>query len=264
MEDNQIQPGQSDQPAEWKTALEESIVNHPSMTNIPDVPTLAKNYVNQQELIGRKGIILPKENDDNDLNRFYNQLGRPEDPTKYDTNNIVLPEDMKSYLKPESIESFKTLAHKYGLTQKQFEGIAKEKTAMEINSVKSIFAEAEKIKTEGINQLMNEWGSNYNSKVTQAKDAMIASGIDPQEAEKMISDPKLIKSFSKIGELIGGDSLRGANSGPKQMSIDDIKTEISSMIDDKESPLHDGGHRDHKAYLSRLHELYKMKEKFNQ
>lgn len=262
--DNQTQAkegeGQSDQQVSWKDGLEESISSHPSMSNIPDVATLAKNYVNQQGLIGRKGIIPPKEGDEEDTNRFYNQLGRPETYDKYNTSKFEIPEDMKQFVKTEKVESFKKMAHKYGLTQKQFDGIMKEYTEENVSQIRGIIDSKNK-ETEELNEaLKSEWGEQYAYKVDKAKSVLELANLEDKEIKETLANPKFLKVFAEIGNVISNDSLEGRSSGKRAMSLTDIDNEIRGMLDDTTSPLHDGGHRDHKNFLSRLNDLYRMKE----
>lgn len=264
--DNQDQSQQTDnqdqqqQAQSWKTVLSEDIINHPSMANVPDVPTLAKNYVNQQEFIGRKGIIPPKEGDEADLNRYYNQIGRPETPDKYEVKKLDIPDNMKQYIREDGIDNFKSIAHKHGLLQKQFEGIMKDYVDNNIKFINGYNDKLAEQKEKALNDFKNEAGENYSRLVDSAENAMKVGGLNEEQIAEIKSSPTLLKAFSSIGSVLSDDVLSGQNSGSSRMTAEDIQAEIRTIIDDKDSPLHNAGHRDHARYLSRLSDLYKMKE----
>lgn len=259
-QDQQKDAGDVKQANDWKSALSQDIVGHPSMANVPDVPTLAKNYVNQQELIGRKGIIPPKEGDAKDYERYVSQLGRPESPDKYEVKELNIPEEMKQYIREDGIDNFKAIAHKHGLTQKQFEGVMKEYVDSNIKYINNHNEKMNELREESLNEFKNEAGENYSRIVDSAENAMKVAGLNAEQIGEIKNNPVLLKAFASIGGVLGDDVLEGASGGVKTLSLEDIQAEIRSIIDDKDSPLHNAGHRDHKTYLSRLSELYKMKE----
>ena len=94
-----------------------------------------KAFKEQRDMVGRKGIILPNENDPNDMDRYLNQLGRPETSDKYENPNIEVEEEYKQFYSEDRLNGFKEIAHKYGLTQKQFEGITKEYSESQLDEI---------------------------------------------------------------------------------------------------------------------------------
>ena len=64
---------------DWKASLSEDLRNDPSLASINDVASLAKGYVHGQKMIGADKIVIPKDDASPDeMNEFYNRLGRPE------------------------------------------------------------------------------------------------------------------------------------------------------------------------------------------
>ena len=97
--------------------IPEELRGHPSISPIKDVENLARSYVNAQRLIGADKIPLPANPTEEDLDRVYSRLGRPESPDNYDIaadGNIVTEEVASSY---------KDIAHKLRLTPEQASGV---------------------------------------------------------------------------------------------------------------------------------------------
>ena len=85
-------PEPAPQPTSWRDGLSDDLRNHPGLQKYEDVGALAKGFLSQSELVGRKGVILPKEGDAEDRQRFYSELGRPESVEGYDLGDFAPPE----------------------------------------------------------------------------------------------------------------------------------------------------------------------------
>ena len=78
---------------DWKASLSEDLRNDPSLASINDVASLAKGYVHGQKMIGADKIVIPKDDASPDeMNEFYNRLGRPE---KYEITKPQLAEGLE-------------------------------------------------------------------------------------------------------------------------------------------------------------------------
>ena len=110
---------------EWFNNIPQEYQERPSIAAFKDkgFEDFIKDYVNKDSLVGRKGVLLPKEDDDEDLNRFYSELGRPETPENYENIEVDVPEEIKDFVDLSEVDNFKGLAHKYGLNNKQFQGL---------------------------------------------------------------------------------------------------------------------------------------------
>src|SRR5688572_7477369 len=77
-------PASGAPPADWRASLPEDIRADPSLATIPDVPTLAKNYVSTKALTGRKAYDLPNPEWKPEQWAAWNKsIGVPESPDKY-------------------------------------------------------------------------------------------------------------------------------------------------------------------------------------
>ena len=107
----------------------------PSLLTIPDVPTLAKNYLFTKKKIGEKGIIPPKEGAGaEEWGEFFSQVPRPADdaapevkaayqkfmgaPETADAYNevVVVPDDFpKEFLREDLVDGYKQAAFEAGV-----------------------------------------------------------------------------------------------------------------------------------------------------
>lgn len=88
--------------------------------NIKSTDDLFNQFANSQKLLGKKGVIVPESFDDEKMtNQFYDQIGRPKDPSEYELD----PNDARS---KELEDKIKAVLHKSGLTKHQAKTIQKE------------------------------------------------------------------------------------------------------------------------------------------
>lgn len=221
---------------EFLSMLPEEIRNHPSLSPIKDVENLARSYVNAQKLIGADKIPMPVNPSDEDLDRIYNRLGRPETPKGYEIavdGNIVTE---------EVAQDFAEVSHKLRLTPDQAKGIMDYyRSSIEQTSQSSIET-AEQFRQTTEEALKSEWGRAYDQKLNQAVNAA-KEFSNPEIFDLQLSDgsrlgdnPEFIKTFAKIAEFrqtvtsedTVSDSTQSNVMTPKQAQI-----EIDAIMNDK-------------------------------
>ena len=71
-------------PAEWLQQVPEDIRGEAALQTVPDIGTLAKNYLNAEKLIGQQRLPAPQTSwGDKEWGEFYSKIGRPEKPEGY-------------------------------------------------------------------------------------------------------------------------------------------------------------------------------------
>ena len=79
---------------DWRASLSDDIRHDPSLASIQDVNGLAKSFIHGQKMVGADKVVLPKEDaSPEEMNEFYNRLGRPE---KYEISRPDLPQGLES------------------------------------------------------------------------------------------------------------------------------------------------------------------------
>ena len=192
-------------------------------SDIDIIVASAKSYINAVKMIGQDKLVVPTNNSTEEAwNEVYDKLGRPESAEKYslDAKSEVVKFD------EAAIKSFAEQSHKLGLNNKQAQGILEfYKNKMEGT------AQQEKIDTETAHaqaqqQLRQEWGRDYDSKVNQAR-ALFKANINPALLETQLKDGSLlgdnteiIKGFAKIANMMSEDKIVATESENANTSKD--------------------------------------------
>jgi hypothetical protein len=231
-----------------------------SIEKFTEIDALAKSYINATKMIGQDKVVIPTNNSTEEAwNDVYDKLGRPESAEKYslDAKSEVVKFD------DAAIKSFAEQSHKLGLNNKQAQGILEfYKNNMEGN------AQQEKIDSETAHaqaqqQLRQEWGRDYDSKVNQAR-ALFKANINPNLLETQLKDgtllgdnTEIIKGFAKIASMMQEDKIVATES-ENVNTTKDLESEISAIMNDKSHPYHVKGHPDHDKSVQQMLTLREM------
>lgn len=209
----------------WYDTLPEDMRVSPSIQKFENVETLAKSYLNIEQMVGRDRIPMPKSDDE--FMAVYDKLGRPGDPTEYEFGQI---EDLDDNLyAPEQREEdkkwFQQLAHQSGLSKKQASTIFDNYMKREAGAQKAMSIQINSQMENAVNQLRSKWGEAYdtNLKVTN----MVADKIFPPDVRKAIDaaglgrSPGFLESLYKLSdsflEELGIDKRGQATRTPQQL-----------------------------------------------
>jgi len=221
---------------DFLSTIPEELRDHPSLSPIKDVENLARSYVNAQKLIGADKIPLPVNPTDEDLDRIYGRLGRPETSDGYEIKpdgNIITEDIAKDYAE---------VAHKLRLTPQQASGIieyyqgiaAQNESSMEDNDVKAM--------QDTEMSLKKEWGDEYSHKLTAAKEAFDAFAslemleMRLSDGTKIGNHPDFIKAFAKMADfrhnMTSEDTVADAPMA-RTLSRQAAQNEIDAIMNDK-------------------------------
>lgn len=194
------------------------------------VGELAKGYTEAQKLIGAKGVIVPGEKaTPEEVEKFYNTLGRPEKPDGYKLSPVekIHPEIK---ITPEVEAGFKALVHKHGLTAKQADGLYREYFGMISNSLTKRDEGMMAAKHEAEKELRTNWGPDYDKNLNSAK-RLIEKYGGPQAREafgELGNNPQVLKTIANIAKkfsedgFIKGDTVTNSERTEAQKKITDI------------------------------------------
>ena len=179
-----------------------TFVSNKGFKSVEDVVTSYRNLEKLQGVPADKLIRLPDENNADEVNAFYNKLGRPEKAEDYKFEIADGQDD--SIAKAIAPELFKA-----GLSQKQAAAIYKTLEAAKIEQTKA--AEAAAVKAE--EDLKSEWGTNYDNNLKAAQQAAKIAGVTAEQIEALqkATDYKTVMNmFKNLASKFGEDTLRGA------------------------------------------------------
>lgn len=246
-------------PDNWKDYLPDDLKSHASLEVVKDVPTLVKNYINAQKMIGADKIAIPGQHSSKeDWKNVFSKLGLPE---KIEDYKVEVPKDSK--VDKEFVDGLIKAAHENNILPAQAKGLLDWfMKADEAAYAKEVEANKTKIK-EGIINLQNEWGDAYNVNISRAK-AALREFADKEVSESIQktnlgSNPAIIKLLAKVGETLSEDKIKGEGGGGfGALSPAQAQAELDSITKNLKHAYYDAAHSEHSAAKKRVRELYGM------
>lgn len=226
------------------------------------VDEMAQGYINLERLLGTEKVPVPQSDEDEEgWNRFYKAAGRPDDPNDY---SFEQPEALPASLPYDTdLEtSFRTVAHKNGLSDRQAKAIHDAYVKTQIERT----AEWERLRQENRAEmqakLQREYGQRYEGAVNRAKTAM-NTFADPDfvqflQESNLDDDPRMIRFMERVGgRLTGERKLVGKQEGAA--TPQDVDRAISDFRAKNAKALHDRNHPDNARLTAELQRLYASK-----
>ncbi len=246
----------------WKDTISEEFRNDPNISKFTEIDALAKSYINATRMIGQDKVAVPNNNSTEDQwNEVYDKLGRPETPDKYKL-------DFKSEVAPiddNAIKAFADVAHKTGLNERQAQAILDFYKANSEQSLQQAQVDTETAQAQAQQLLRQEWGKQYDENIKKAASIananMSAEVLDMQmkDGTRLGDHPDVIKGFAKIAGMLSEDKMVTTESE----SVDqgrDLESEISRIMNDKNSPYWNKGHPEHAKIVQ---QVFTMREMMN-
>ena len=244
----------------WKEAISEEYRSNPNIEKFTELDALAKSYINAVSMIGTDKIPLPgKTATDEQWNEVYNKLGRPESPDKYtlELKTDVAPVD------ENIIKGFAQNAHKLGLNNKQAQGILEFYKSTLEGSAKEMSVNMEAAQASAANSLRSEWGKSYDENLRRASN-VAQTYLEPELLDTQLRDgsrlgdnPKIIKAFSNIANLLSEDQIVGAESD-NILQGRDVEKEIEELTTDRQGAYWNKMHPNHNKVVNQVLALREM------
>lgn len=224
-----------------------------------------KSYGELEKLVGHDKIAAPKKDAKGnylpgEFDRVMTQLGRPKDAKEYkESESFKLPDGM--VLDQKFMDEFKAEAHKAGLLPSQY-AFVMDQLAKTIQQGTQLQTEqTQKKHNEAVVNLRTRWGQAYESKVKLAND-MLANFTNKETAVEVIKkygdDPAIIELLGNIGANFSEDTLMRNNMAVTMLTPDQARQEIQKVRSDNHVALMDNMHPQHKYWVDKLDELYRM------
>lgn len=246
-------------PQNWKEALPEELRGEASLTNVADVPTLVKNYINAQKMIGADKVAIPgKHASENDWREVQHKLGLPRDSKEY-----VVELEKDSKLDKDFFEKFKGKAYEFGVMPAQAKKMAEwfDKLNQEVLSDSDKSAKQNVINE--MNGLKKEWGNNYDQNILRARAAVLE--FADQNTQKFIKEaglttnPHFIKLMTKVGETMSEDSLKrhvSSTTSVNELSPGQANEKIAEIKANSKHPYWNPEHENHLAAKKEMNQLF--------
>lgn len=230
------QGGQGSQAADWRSGIDVSIKDHPSLKDFKTPADLAKSWVEAQKLIGVEKLPMPPKDAKPEvreqfLNTVYDRLGRPKEAKEYKITDIKLPEGVNFKIDPAGIDALKVEAHKLGLLPHQLDGLYKWYMMDTINKVKSYNDNATKEKQDSEASLRSELGMAYDGKLAKAQGMLNKFAGNDYKAlldSGFGNHPAVIRFMAKMADAISEDTFTKGGS-ESTMTPKEAERELSKI-----------------------------------
>jgi hypothetical protein len=211
----------------WLLSMPEELQNNETLNNYKTIEDLARGHIETKRMVGDR-VKIPDENaTQEERDKFYARMGRPETPDAYELPKNELPVD------DNAVNAFKKKAFEQGLSKKQTEAIYSDY----IENIKGISAKALAEYETSVNQqvevLKSRWGNDFEKNkelAVRAFDHYASPTLKATvEREGWGNHPDFVELFHNIGVATSEDVLRSAGS-PDYRGIDDKIKSINAEL----------------------------------
>jgi hypothetical protein len=221
---------------EWLSGADEVTVGLVQNKGWKSPNDVVQSYTQLEKFVGApadKIVRLPTETSTKeDLDAFYNKLGRPADAKGYE---LPVPEGQPRDFADKAAAKF----HELGLTKSQAkvltewyngEGAAVTQAQQEAKAQTNIAQQQ---------ALKKEWGAGYDAQMSTARLGMQAFGVDGDTIDKLqdaLGYDGAMKFMANLGAKAGEGSFHGGGNGNFNgaMTPGQAQAEIKSLQADKE------------------------------
>lgn len=237
---------------DFRQYLADDLKANPALESFKDINGLVKSYLNAQQVIGRRFEDLTPEQ----LNLYYNKMGRPENPDGYSISDEDLNDPMVGW--------YKQTAHKLGLGKQAAEELyqAYKNHATEIQAQQN--QKMQEVSDQYIKQLKQDFGHAFDERIQMAQRAVRELGgpeLQQLLANPLIGDhPAVVKAFSEMGRrLMEHKGITGQGQGFK-ISPEEAAMEIENLNRDPEflKAYMNHRHPGHKEAVNKKQSLYQI------
>lgn len=247
---------QTQEPADWRQALSDSIRDAEEFKGIKSVEELANNYIAAKRF-AVSGDLTPKTPQEEDA--FFAKIGRPAEAKDY---TFALPEELaKNEDVKTMFEILKKSAFAGNVTDSQF--------TRQMNAFMSAAKEAEAAEKQAVfarrQKVMDEYaakcGENFKAKMNDLN--TICRSVGDEFVEHLIElgaghDPVVIEGLLKLGSgYVEKEGGLYRTDGGRVLTNGEIDKEIAKIKADKAYT--DGQDPRHKSTVDRMTALMKMK-----
>jgi hypothetical protein len=240
-------------PSAWDTFIQTVPEEHrenPSILKFKNsenpVAALANAHASAVQLIGRDKIPVPKT--DEEFRAAFKRLGMPETPDEYELDHgLENPTEREEFELKRGREWLRKTAHELGLTKKQAEGLYKSQAAELRRMVGDMEVIAKEEIDKGMAVLRDEYGHNFESRMTLANRAIEHVGgrevIDLFRDTGVGRHPAVARMMVKVGQAFAEDMGIDKSTGEALEHSQTLKGKAEELMhspaySDKTDPAH--------------------------
>ena len=227
----------------WQSRyLPDDLKENATLQKFKDVGGLSSSYLSMQEMLGSRVKVPTDESSDEERGEFYNKLGRPETPDKYElqiderfSNN---PQDL------QKIQEFKEKAFDQGFSNTQAQKAVDFYTDMINGAMIDQDAVMGQARITAETALKKEWGPmQYDKNLALSRRAFNRFADD--DLKKFVNENGfsnnigMIKFLHKIGTAFNEPEMVGMGKDSGSVDSDSARIEIDAMMKDSKHKYHE-------------------------
>jgi hypothetical protein len=232
---------------------------------------LVREHLSVQHLIGGEKVARPTEKSSpEDWDRFYNQMGRPENPESYDFGDFKPPENVPwdGELQKNLVEDL----HRIGLSNSQANELMRAYATRQSESFESALVSSNQAHEKMEDALRGEWGLEYDANLALTmrafntafgEGAETVAGITLPDGSLLGDHPAFIRGFFELAGRMREDSFVEGSPTPNQRGFSPKQAleELESIERDpalvKLIGMRDHSDPERKALMARMEALSK-------
>jgi hypothetical protein len=246
VDDIQTQQNQTSQPnsnggspaPDWRAGIDPELAKDPSLANFKSPADLAKSFVETKRMVGNSVRIPAADAKPEEWAKFYEKVGRPESPEKYELKAPELPEGVE--LNEKLLTDFKGVAHKVGISTAQAQQLFDWYTATQLGQSNDQLEAVGQMIEATKAALEQEWGNRYEPNMAAAKNAVIHLGgqelMDALDRTGAGNDPVIIRAFAKFGSNLKTAGLIKGDPASSEGDAESAESEIRAILANPEHP----------------------------
>lgn len=263
--------GQQDggqQGGSWRDALPDDLRGHATLAAFDSIGALAKEHVNAQDLIGRKGVIPPREDaGEEGMTSYWNQLraaaphlAPPETVEGYQLDKLEVPNGWQWHdsVRDGMLQVFHQAGASNSVAKSLLESYAKLETARTtaLHESADQAAKGERQKLE--NEVGVEGVKAAESLINQLHpDVADINALRLENGQRLLDNPLLARVLVKVAPLVLEDGvLPGGSGGGFSGGASGAQAEINRIYgeaaSDPKHPYNDPKHPEHQALHKRM------------
>jgi len=252
----------------WHSGLSDEYRGNESLSQIPDLNTLAKSYLDAQQYAGGSIRIPGEDASTDDWNAFNAKLtdrvptlmnlSSDEDEARDSLfSRLGRPDTVEGYRIAGADPDFLQWAFDNGLSSSQVQSWQENTSEQGEQSETDYDLDMQ----EANDLLKKEWGHAYDTKLSQAKNAVLAyADAETQQFlldSGLANNPGMIRLMAGIGATLTEDESAGLQSGNSfSLSPGEAMDRISEVRRNTEHPYNVANHPQHRAEVEKMERLY--------
>lgn len=255
--------------SDWRDSLPDDLKGADSLKDIPDVGTLAKNYVNTKALVGANTVKLPSRTaEPAEWDKFYNSIGRPESADKYELPTENLPEGFAA--SEDEQKAFMDFAHKSGMSNLQAANAYRNYAEWRMQATGQMGEKAQQIDGQNLAAVEKEYGPALDERIALSKRLIHQFDNEEGDFKKLLDaklsdgsslskNPAMFRFLQKIALQMDNDTILGAGPDAQRTNAPAEALAKAKLYEANHAAvLNDRSHPEFKQRSQELQKLYEQ------